>query len=213
MEIGPSAVENRAGRPVMCSAIESHDSAPHEFVMRTRRRCGPRASGRATKSYTPSTRTWTESSRLSPSYRTTGASASPFTPTYTRSVASTLPSSGAKIRTDGPVARSAARPAERRGAGRAPGTVTRTATRCQSAGSAAARFGHPAGGAPRITSIIWPAGALSLTGTRRSATGVHSDEDADARCCTAARNACRLRPTRSVAFTESPRADDQATMR
>ena len=57
----------RAGSPVTWTAIESRRSAPQEFFMRTRSRCGPGVRGTAMKSYTPSIRVRPESIAVAPS--------------------------------------------------------------------------------------------------------------------------------------------------
>src|SRR3989442_1390583 len=76
------------------------------------------------KSRTPSMRPAALSIGPAPSYSTTFAPASPLTPTYTRSVLSTVPSAGAKISTPGPRTSDALPSAARSAAVRAGATTT-----------------------------------------------------------------------------------------
>ena len=149
------------------------------------------------KSMTPSIRTGALSTRAAPSYRTTVAPRSPFTPTYTRSAPSTVPSVGAKIATLGPRTRDVRASAARSAGVRAGATTTVSgaAARTVSAVTAATT------GAAASGSAWAPAPSPAARTTGR--TGLW----------TAARiiKTVRWRCNRIVA--ESRRSDAQATMR
>src|SRR5207245_7550467 len=210
---GPGGISNRAGNPVTWTAMLSQRSWPQEFFTATRRRCGPRASGTAMKSNTPSIRVRTVSITVAPSYSTTGTLGSAFTPTYTRSVGSTAPSFGAKMWIPGPrtndTSCSDAKPS---------GPVRTRGTSTVSSGAEGSLEAGGTGAGVATGVVTSPAAAGSATAAttgvnvlRTGARTCETERPANRRCV-AFSPACGGHATiRSVA--ESCRSDDHAAMR
>ena len=119
--------------------------------MATRNTWGPSASSSPMKSWTPSARSVSVATSESFCQSRTGRPASPDTPRKSLLLATTAPSTGAKIRTAGPVAKAARASAARSSAVR----MARTRTPSPSAGRAEASAGT------RVSTTGAPAGSPS----------------------------------------------------